>query len=492
MKTHIISKSILALSLCAAVSCSEALNLTPISSKSIEGFYKTQDDFEQAVPGIYSGLRSVFLTSDFNSYMGETRTDNTWQELSYDNGPISRFDYNASTPTIGTAWASLYNAVNTANYIITKIDDVTFEDETLKKTIKGEAYFARGLYYMQMMEYWGGVPIVDKPITISEGYDLERASQDEVYDFIINDFKTAAELLPMKKPSQYGSRATAYAALGYLGKIYVYRSGYPSYGDYWNDAKTTLKKVLDGIGEGGFLSSYEDIYLEENEKGDQTVFGLDCSTAITGYGNPYPTRHAPNTVMNSQTDPDAVKWGGSPSGYFLNWDIVHSVFPEEGDLREDVSIKAAWKYKSGDYEYNNPYCKKYQNGNVISASNWEVDYIMLRYTDVYMLYGEACYKTGDKATALAVINKVRNRAGLSSLAASDIDTETKYWDVELRERRAEFCYENQRWPDLVRTDRAYDVMKAFLAEYGLANNLTGKEMYYFPIPETETLVSGLE
>lgn len=492
MKTNIISISVLALSLCAAASCSDALNLAPISSKSIDGFYKTQADFEQAVPGIYNGLRTVFLTSDFNSFMGETRTDNTWQELSYDNGPISQFDYNDATPTIATAWGSLFNAVNTANYIITRIDGVQFADENVKKTIKGEAYFARGLYYMQMMEYWGNVPIVDKPISISEGYSLQRASFDEVYDFIIENFKTAAELLPMTKPSQYGSRATAYAALGYLGKLYIYRSGYPTNGNYWNDAKTALKKVIDGIGMGGFLASYEDIYLEKNEKGDQTVFGLDCSTGITGYGNPFPTRHAPNTVMNSQTDPDAVKWGGSAGGYFLNWNIVNSIFPEEGDLREDVSIKAAWKYKSGDYEYNNPYCKKYQNGSVISANNWEVDYIMLHFTDVYMLYGEACYKTGDKTTALEIINKVRNRAGLKSLDASAIDTEAKYWDVELKERRAEFCYENQRWPDLVRTDRAYDVMKAFLAEYDLAGNLTGKDMYYFPIPKTETLISGLK
>ncbi len=46
------------------------------------------------------------------------------------------------------------------------------------------------------MRYFRGVPIVDKPLTISEAYSVTRATEEEVYDFIISDLKAAMGLLP--------------------------------------------------------------------------------------------------------------------------------------------------------------------------------------------------------------------------------------------------------------------------------------------------------
>lgn len=52
-----------------------------------------------------------------------------------------------------------------------------------------------------------------------------------------------------------------------------------------------------------------------------------------------------------------------------------------------------------------------------------------------------------------------------------------------KERRHEFCFENQHWFDLVRTDRAMDVMKSFLAQYNLENAIQSKDRYIYPIPQ---------
>ena len=492
MKTKNIITALGLCAICLLSSCSDALDMQPISSKNVGNFYKTQTHFEQAIVGVYSNMKSCVLNTTWSYMLTECRSDNCWQGVEYDDGRISRFTETNELGALSSAWSGLYNYILNCNYILTQIGDVEFTDATLKNTIEGEARFARAMYYFDLVQFFRGVPIVEKPISISESKQMTRATEEEVYNFIISELKTAAELLPNKKPSQNGSRLTSYAAKTLLGKVYVYASGYPLNKDYWKEAKSVLGEVVNGISMSGFLPNYGDNYLETNEKKDQTIFGIDCITSTAGYGNQYPTRNAPNAMLVSNTDPLGIPYGGSAWQLFFDYTIVDSIFPEEGDLRREYSVQTEWKDKSGSVITNLPFCKKYRNGSVNSASNWGVDYIVLSFTNAYMLYGEACYHCGDKSTALEVLNNVRGRAGLKPLTSDAIASEADYVTANLKERRAEFCFENDRWGDLVRTDRAYDVMKAFLKNYGLESNLTSKDQYFYPIPLRETNITGLK
>lgn len=471
--------------------CADKLDLSPISDKNIEGFYKTQDHFEQAIVGCYNGLRSANLKSNYSYMLTESRSDNAWQQVDYDDGQISRFTENAATPIINTAWLNLYNSVMKCNYVLDRIGGVEFENEDVKRQIEGEARFIRALLYFDLVRYFRGIPLVDKPLTISESYSLGRSSEEEIYNFIINDLKAAISLLPNVKPKELPSRATVYAARGFLGKVYVFQSGYPLNKNSWELAKTELEAVVNGIGTAGFFDNYEDIFLYANENKDQSVFSLGCKNNAQGEGNPYPTRNAPNGISPGDT-PLTILYGGSPMRLFFTDIILDDMFFEDGDERRTYSIQTEWLEKSGVIITNEPFIKKYQNGPVSAASDWDIDWIMLRYTDVYMLYAEALYHTGNSAAALEILNKVRTRAGLPDLGASAISTADSFTDMMLKERRREFCFENQRWWDLVRTDKAFDVMKAFLERYGIAGNLTSKDQYFYPIPERETGVSGLQ
>ncbi|WP_158583170.1 RagB/SusD family nutrient uptake outer membrane protein [Parabacteroides sp. AF14-59] len=477
--------------LVVAGGCSDDLNLSPISNKNIEGFYKTQSQFEQAIIGCYHGLRNANLKSNFSYQLTECRSDNAWQQVDYDDGMISRFTENAATPVLNTAWADLYNTVMRCNYILTRIEDATFDDEGVRKQIEGEARFVRALIYFDLVRYFRGVPIVDKPLTISEAYSVTRATEEEVYDFIISDLKAAIGLLPDVKPKELPNRATVLAAKGFLGKVYVFQSGYPLNKNSWESAKGELEAVVNGIGQAGFFSKYEDIFLYENENKDQAVFSLGCQTNAQGEGNPYPSRNAPNGIKPGDTEL-TVPFGGSPWQLFFDDEILDDIFSEEGDERRVYSIQTEWEEKSGSIITNKPFVRKYQNGPISAASDWDIDWIMLRYTDVYMLYAEALYHTNNQAGALDIINKVRIRAGLTALTSAAISSVDSFTDVLLKERRREFCFENQRWGDLVRTDRAFDVMKKFLSRYGIADNLKSKEQYFYPIPERETNVSGIK
>jgi starch-binding outer membrane protein, SusD/RagB family len=184
--------------------------------------------------------------------------------------------------------------------------------------------------------------------------------------------------------------------------------------------------------------------------------------------------------------------GGSPFRLFFDSYVLGNLFDEPNDLRYEYSLQQIWINKSGDTIKNDPWCKKYRSGPCASGDGYDIDYILLQYTDVYMLYGEAQYHNGKLAEALDIINSVRERAGLVDLSMSDIDTEAKFVDVILKERRKEFCFENQRWFELVRTDRAYDIMKVYLKHYGIDANFKSKDQYYFPIPQQETDVTGVQ
>lgn len=78
-----------------------------------------------------------------------------------------------------------------------------------------------------MMEYLGGLPYIDKVITTDEASALKRLSYVELAEKVAEDFKKAADLLPVDWDNTATGRRTAgknelrinkICALSYLGK----------------------------------------------------------------------------------------------------------------------------------------------------------------------------------------------------------------------------------------------------------------------------------
>jgi hypothetical protein len=129
---------------------------------------------------------------------------------------------------------------------------------------------------------------------------------------------------------------------------------------------------------------------------------------------------------------------------------------EPGDKRQAVSI-AYWRGP----DWNGivadlPYCVKYKAPQT-AALNWCGDnFPVLRYSDILLMYAEVLNNLNRTAEATTYVNMVRERAGLaavSGLAKDKLDLLIE------KERLLEFCFENQRWYDLVRRGRALEVMR---------------------------------
>lgn len=461
--------------LIALNSCSK-LDLVPISERNVEGFYKTPSQVNQALMGCYNGLREVMVSQQFSYMLTESRSDNTFQSLDYNDGNTSRFTETSLLPILYTGWSNYYNKIQRCNKVLEELKKIEISDD-LARQYEGEAKFIRELLYFDLVRLWGAVPLVTNSISIEDGYKVVRNSEEEIYAQIDQDLTDAANLLPDVHVNANKGRATKWAAKGFLGKSMVFQSGYPLKKNRWSEAAAIFKEIMDS-GQFEFFQSYEDVFKYENEGGKQSVFSISFKAGVQGEGNPFPTRNAPNFISRT-----LVPFGGSPSMLFVSAELVDSF--EEGDLRRDVAIWREWLNNSNEIVGTMPFSKKYLNGPVIAANDWDIDWIALRYDDILMLYAESLneieYNAGGEA--FTIMNDFRKRAGLKAMTATEVANQAQFRLWVENERRWEFCFENQRWFDLVRTDRALDVMKEFLGKYGLADNIQSRDRYYYPIPQ---------
>ncbi len=108
-----------------------------------------------------------------------------------------------------------------------------------------------------------------------------------------------------------------------------------------------------------------------------------------------------------------------------------------------------------------------------SADN---DYVLLRYTDVLLMWAEAKFRRGDAPTALTTINNIRAKRGAAPLGAV---TE----DVILAERGRELYWESWRRNDMIR-------FKKFLGSFGPTKPDTDDAKYLlYPIPSNALAVN---
>jgi hypothetical protein len=251
------------------------LDTRPLSEVPTEDTWKEGSLAEAFVNGAYAGLGN----GGFDEQMLASLTDEAvFTHAGRGINTINEGILNASN--LGWVnntfeWKSMYNYIRAANVALTNLATATFTDTALKKRLLGEAYFLRSYYYHQLVRYYGGVPIVDKPYGLNEDYTIERSSFKDCVDFIVKGCDSAVLLLAGRTMQK--GRASKAAALALKSRILLYAAsdlhdmptakakstvlnsfakqdilGYTS-GDRiarWQTAKDAAKAVLDNGGSG--------------------------------------------------------------------------------------------------------------------------------------------------------------------------------------------------------------------------------------------------
>lgn len=446
--------------LAALTGCDNFLELPSETTLSTEIYFKSQSDFEQGINGAYSVLRSLYSGSDGAWAMGELRSDNTTYVYNpNDRGTISAefvkdFLDDANNSVSYHKYVTDYSIISNVNYVLEPIDEVVF-DEKAKNNIKGQACFLRALAYLDLVQYFGSVPLHLKPAKSLAEAAQPLADVETIYAQIIEDASNAARLLPDKAAQEPG-RATSGAAKTLLGNVYINQKK-------WADAEKVLKEVT------GYdlLPDYAEVFEPANKNNAESVFEVQFKEGTEGFASNffYVFLVQPITAEEVTAVTGIPEIARTVEGYNIPTPDIIAAY-EEGDKRKEASVGMLTAHGK-----TYPYIKKYCHAHALTGNtndNWPV----YRYAEVLLFIAEALNEQNKCDEALKYVNRVRARAGLPACDASGREAVR---EAILHERRVELAFENKRWLDLVRFNKAEQVMKAY-GERVKANPGT----YYFP------------
>ncbi|WP_207505828.1 RagB/SusD family nutrient uptake outer membrane protein [Telluribacter humicola] len=437
----------------ALTACTKFLEMTPESEYSVAGAYKTQNDFQQAIAGVYSAQQGLY-SSNASWFRGLiSRSDEISTGATYMEG-LDQFIENATNPWLSTSWNGYYRMIQLSNLILEKIDQGEFTDSKMRDYIKGEAHMFRAYSYWTLGTLFGGVPILDKSMSIEEVKKVKRGTQEETFAFAEAEYKKAIELLPADWAGANKGRATKYAAQGMLARLYMFRSKFDL-------AKPLLVEVINSD-KYSLEATYSNAFNDGFDNGKERVWEVQFTGGQNGEGQAFTTGLLPEGFNDRTIMPF--------SGYSTAMRVSPALYEsyEKGDLRRDLSILKGWVSMTGVKDTVSMFVKKYHPHTYVPKmqNDWANNIPILRYADVKLMYAEALNELGYEAggEAFAALNEIRKRAGLPALTVTDLPTQAAFREALRKERKIELAFEGLRWLDLVRWNIAEETMNTFLAQ----------------------------
>ena len=451
-----------------ATSCNEFLTLQPDYVINENNFYKSANDFETALTGNYSALQG--LHNNTILYLTELTTDNAeiqWSSATVSEMECDEMNLTSTNGFVNSVWNLCFTTISRCNNILARIDDVDF-DESLKSQYKGEAMFLRAYCYFYLVRLFGDLPLIEvafrSPNEIA-AFDMSRKPVSEIYDLIIRDLQTSANLLNGVSGLSK-SHASVGAVKTLLGKVYLTRQEFGL-------AATTLKEVID-MTAYSLAIDYKTLFTNNNDDLPESIFEIKYISGNVGEGNGFSSVFTP-----PRFDMAIFPGNMQGSGRIVPTEDVANVY-ETNDLRRIASISDSVLLMNGT-KAANIYGLKFVDFTTGIQGDGGINFTSLRYADVLLMYAEALNETSKTEEAHPFLNLVRNRAGLPSLEGL---SKADFTLALEKERRVEFLCEGHRWFDLVRTGRAKTVLNQYFQNNGLNFTVDDDELL-MPIPQSE-------
>jgi len=393
-----------------------------------------------AVNGMFNVLASNdYYGSNFPSLSYLSAGDIQWTGSQSAPSEINKHLTSATNTNVGSAWTAIYKTISSANYIIATvpgINDPLFTTAARNQYL-GEAYFVRALAYFDLARGWGGAQLILTPtITASDNKDIRRSTQAETYAQVLKDLDAAEPLVPTAINRNRVTQKTVWAL---KSRFYLYQQ-------QWAQAEQYATQVI-STADYSLLKPYSAFFANSAVSTSESVFELAYTVSNT---NNHSNWWLPPALGGRR------EW--APSDVLVG--LLNN--PLVGGGRSALIAQTA---PPGNLWYGKLYYR--------TPLGTDPAYI-IRTAELYLIRSEARAQQGNLTGALADLNAVRDRAGVTASNASTLP------DILLaleNERRVEFPFEADRWFNLVRTDRAQTLL-----------SLPDKHLYLFPIPYSETLV----
>ncbi|MBO2011301.1 RagB/SusD family nutrient uptake outer membrane protein [Hymenobacter negativus] len=502
--------------LLGATACEkDLLDQTNPNLPTTESAWKTSDDAVRASTACYAGLQGLGMYRRWLNFAFDLRDDigfsqSPWGELADFTHFIQvNYDFEVSN----NIWRDHYRTIFRCNQVLDKVPGIQGMDATLQKRVLAEARFLRALCYYNLASLYGNVPLV-----LATATDLNvvppQGTEAQVWAQVISDLQAAQPDLPARYTGADVGRATQGAAIALLGKAYMQNHR-------WADAQAQFAKIIDAPTYGyGLTAAYTDNFRHTTENNQESIFEVQFSDMNKG-GND--SGNGPDAT-SSQGGQRSQFWGipgtaeipgqpgtGFPGAGFGDGEVRPWVvreflqeptaagqrdprlaatvfynrrdqtqFPTSQPIDADTAVYGVGfvtRYRRDSRNLGRVYWRKYQTDYYRTFEDFDspINQRVIRYADILLLQAEALNEQNQTATAVPLINRVRQRAGLAPLSTSGFTRTTLHTQL-MHERATELAGEGVRWFDLQR--------------WGLLENQTDVNMLKAHDPDFNNFVVG--
>ena len=427
-------------------------------------------------------------------------------------------------------WNRGYSYLRKVNIFLEKMAAPGAVEIANKARYIAEAKFIRAFIYFNLVERYGGVPIVTQSYDLDDNgsVNFKRSTFDESVAFIQKDLTEAIADLPANYPStdaNYG-RATKDASYALLSRLLLYAAS-PLFNPT-ND-KARWQKAADAAAvftlnnDRGYslFSDYKTLFnsnsgLAQNE----VIFSRNFTTATShaappnnlgrrygAYGGWWasngPSQNfvddydmingEPAFIWNGNTKTVNPASGYNPARPYFNRDprfeatVIHDSTIYHGDLLEMwvTSDGNKFGYDSWKQSSDNPrssyWMKKFmpEVQPISFNERYSTPWPHFRLAEIYLNYAEAMFELGNEAKTREYINKVRARVGMPGIP--NTVTGEALRQRLYNERRIELAFEGHRFFDIRRWKIASIIENRPIYGMDVIKNLTTCISTYSPV-----------
>jgi len=470
--------------LMTAASCEDATDIIQVGELSEENAYRTVDDLQSGLSGVYATYGPDFGTNGDGDLIlfNDLFTDNIKRGISSNGQGNEEYNFiiNQNTDFANRIWQNRYTVINRANRVLRNIDRIietsSESDVARANHIRGQLLALRALCHLDLMQYFTvDYQAADSPSIIIMDFvpDLgdvfPRNTVGEVFAFIKADLDAAESNI------NAGATDTFYltrdAIMAIRARVLLFEGNPANYATIESITESLLSRHEIITEPQDYQDFWNDVNLESMSEDIFTLFRGQDDNAVAGlfFANETERNGSPFFEMSNQLYET-----------YLTDDL-------ENDYRPEVFLDETSTVTGNRVLIINKYPGANSRGNLINHIK------LLRASEMQLIKAEVearQNKLGEAAASIMELRAARSFDG-DAPAVSYGSLNAALQDV-LLERRRELCFEGHRFLDLKRIGKELNIGISRDSDDCASFNASdcdlapSSHLFTMPIPNVET------
>ena len=238
-----------------------------------------------------------------------------------------------------------YQIIERANQVLAYVPASSGVSAEMKDLASGQALFARGYAYFDLVRRYGGVPLRLQPYQPDPQFGARaRATSDSIWLQAAKDLRAAAPLLPVSYTQSNGrGLPTRSAAWGLLSKVYLHMAGAevrgttlePLRAAYLDSSRLAAMEVMSDA-TVRLEEEYMDLFDTQKQNNSPEILWAIQGASVNNSGSQVPGYFGPRG--------DCTVIGGCGQGFLsLREDFYDMFAPNDERIESQKSVAMSWE-----------------------------------------------------------------------------------------------------------------------------------------------------